>query len=193
AAARAAAAGPDGLPVTVIGPTGRPLGALWAGKLPPATRDGALAVDATADPGAWLLRILLAATAHRLAIAVPGGHADLADAAAQTALRDLVAAKWSLRYRRSTPDPAHALVEATLVDSAELAPGAALVRRVLDRAHGKLGNVWVEGLTVVGGLTREQARALVRATSHPLDASAMELPRHRLIALLTEVSASADW
>ncbi len=189
AAVRTTAAGPDDLVVTVVGPAGRPLGALWAGKLPPAAREGGLAVDATADPGAWLLRILLAANARRVAVAVRGAHPDLADARSQAALRNLVAAKWTLRYRRSTPDPGHALVEAVPVDPADLEPGPALVRRVLDRAHGKLGNVWAEGLAAVVGLTRERARA--RVTAFPLDTSAMELPRHQLTALLAAVSASA--
>lgn len=186
----AAAAGPDGLPVLKVGPApgvfpiDRPLGALWTGGVPAPARAGAVAVDATADPGGWLLRILLATDAQRLVVAVGNDHPDLADAAAQRALSELVAPKWSLRYRRSTPGPASALVEAVTVSTVD----GALRRHVLDRSHGRLANVWRDGLVAHHGLTKAAAVAAIGAQAG--EGSLMELPRHRLAPLLAAVSRS---
>jgi predicted methyltransferase len=186
----AAAAGPAGLPVLKVGPApgafpiDRPLGALWTGGVPGPSRAGAVAVDATADPGGWLLRILLATDAQRLAVAVGNDHPDLADAAAQRALAELVAPKWSLRYRRSTPGPASALVEAVAMEGTD-----ELARHVLDRSHGRLANVWRDGLVAHHGLTKAAAVAAIGGQAG--DGSLMELPRHRLAPLLAAVRRSA--
>lgn len=158
-------------------------------------RPVAVAVDLSADPGPWLLRTLLAANADRLAALVPNTHPDLTSQAGQRGLSELVAAKWSLRFRRSTPEPGAAIVEAVAVPPDGLGAGARLVRRLLDRAHGKVGNVWREGLidqSRQGGavLTRNQARELVRGlTTRPdlLEARIVDLPRHLLRDLLAEV------
>lgn len=202
AALLAAAAGPDGLPVLRVGPApgalpvDRPLGAVWTGGVPASARAGAVAVDATAGPVDWLLRILLATDAQRLAVAVGNDHPDLADAAAQRALAELVAPKWSLRYRRSTPGPSSALVEAIEV----AAPDDRLGRHLLDRAHGRLVNVWRDGLMAHGGVPKAAAADRVAAALGVLnrgrlvapepDASLMELPRHRIGPLLAAVRGS---
>ncbi|TQS43646.1 bis-aminopropyl spermidine synthase family protein [Cryptosporangium phraense] len=206
AALIAAAAGPEGLPVLGVapdptafataagggGPVGgggpggtgagvpvgqRALAAVWGGGIPGPARNGAVAVDATADPGAWLLRILLAVDARRLAVAVPNNHPDLADAAGQRALADLVAPKWALTFRRSTPNSTSALVEAVRVDD------NSLVRYLLDRAHGKVANVWRDGLATLTGRPRQPVAEAPAGTL-------LELPRHRLEPLFTAMTES---
>jgi predicted methyltransferase len=116
------------------------LSTVLASGLPPALAargSAVVAVDLAADPGPWLLRTLLAVNADRLALLVPNSHPDVASEAGQRALAELVGGKYSLRYRRSTPGPEHAIVVATRV------PGS---RGILDRAHGRIGNVWREAL-----------------------------------------------
>ncbi|MFG1921272.1 bis-aminopropyl spermidine synthase family protein [Cryptosporangium sp. NPDC048952] len=183
----------------------RALGAVWSGGVPGPARAGAVAVDASADPGAWLLRILLAVDAQRVAVAVANNHPDLADAAGQKALADLVAPKWSLRFRRSTPGPAAAIVEAVTAPTAD-DPGDRLVRHVLDRAHGRLVNVWRDGLVTHAELSKPDAATCVanflpaaagEGSAAPSpgglegEGTLMEIPRHRLAPLLAAIRASA--
>jgi hypothetical protein len=152
-----------------------------------------VAVDASADPGSWLLRILFAVDAARLVVAVGNNHPDLADAASQQALADLVAPKWALRFRRSTPGPASALVEAVAADNSA-DPGDQLVRHVLDRAHGRVANVWRDGLAAMSGVPKPEAASRVERalrTTADADATLMEIPRHRLTSLFTALRASA--
>ncbi len=189
-----------GAPVTAVvgdawpgGPGARVrLATLLAGGLPPAASmrgKAVVAVDLSADPGPWLLRALLAANADRLVMVVPNNHQDVASEAGQRGLAELVAGKYRLRYRRSTPGPDHALVVAEAVRP---------VRGLLDRAHGRIANVWREALIAANrrtgtALTKNEARAAVRAaTSRPalLDSALVELPRHQLATLLDEVAAS---
>ncbi|MEC3980707.1 bis-aminopropyl spermidine synthase family protein [Amycolatopsis sp. H20-H5] len=118
----------------------------------------AVAMDLTADPGPWLLRTLLGTNARRLALLLPNAHPDLADAAAQKALNDLVGAKYKLRLLRSTPDNKHAVVVADIVEHPD---------ELLMRAHARLANV---SLSVPEELK---------------DARLIDLPRHRLARLLT--------
>lgn len=145
-------------------------------------------VNLTDDPGPWLLRVLLAANAQQLVVLVPNNHPDLSSQAAQLALAELTAAKYTLRLRRSTPTSDHAVVEATAVE-----PGS-VANRLLRRAHGKLGNVWREALIQRAGgqLTKNEARALVAgAVPRPdwLDARLLDLPRHAVRTLLAAASA----
>lgn len=155
--------------------------------------------DLSADPGPWLLRCLLATNADRMAILVPNVHADLANEAGQRALRELIAPKYSLRFHRSNPNPRTAIVEAVAVEPDGLDAGARLARRVLDRVHGKTGNVWRDGLISLSrvneaALTKNEARALVQeSTVRPefLSTRVIDLPRHMLHDLLVEVATSA--
>jgi hypothetical protein len=98
----------------------------------PKARGQAVAIDLSADPGPWLLRVLLATNAERLAVLVPNAHPDLVNAEGQAALIDLIRGKYRLRLLRSTPDNKHAVVTA---DAAE--PAAEL----LTKAHARLGNL----------------------------------------------------
>ena len=194
---RTAATGPRGLPIAaVVGPgwsaddTGVPVlgvAALLGGAQPPAVlgrpgADTAVAVDLRADPGGWLVRVLLAVSVARLAILVPNSHPDLTDERAQRALHDLLTAKYRLRLRRSTPGPRLAIVEADRCEPDDAAGLA--VRGVLDRSHGKLANTWRESLIASSGpprLTRNEARERIRthvgADEHLLACRAIGWPR----------------
>lgn len=174
---------------------------LFAGGLP-ARRDRyrgvSVAVDLAVDPGAWLLRVLLAANAARLAILVPNDHPDVSSEDAQSEIRRLVGHKYRLRFLRNQPDSHHAVVEAVAV-GVDGKP-AALANSVLCRAHGKLGNVWREGLVQVSrqvldaAITKNQAREIIRSVARrgaALDGSLMTLPRHQIAELLADVAESA--
>ncbi len=191
AAALRAAAGSGGLEVAMVGDRRWPVADVLAGRR--AGHRQALAVDLSDDPGGWLARVLLALDAPRLAVLVPNNHPDLASAAAQRALTELVAAKWRLRLRRSTPGPHRAIVEADRVDATGLSGADQAVRAVLDRAHGTVSNTWREGLIRAGGgaLTKNAARALVRDHSPgAIGEQLVDLPRHRLAAVPVAIAAS---
>jgi len=184
---------------------------LLAGAGWPTVPDGASASDlaslfgsgvpapAGRDPGPWLLRVLLAVNADRLAVLVPNNHPDLASQEPQRALTSLAAPKYSLRLRRSTPAPHYAVVEATAVTSG---PAARTVAHdLLCRAHGKVGNVWREALIRHHAerpgepLTRNEARSLIAGTATEpawLDARLIDLPRHAIRTLLSEAEASVE-
>ncbi|WP_093157909.1 bis-aminopropyl spermidine synthase family protein [Saccharopolyspora antimicrobica] len=139
--------------------------------------------DLRADPGPWLLRMLLAANADRVGFVVGNNHPDITSERAQRALSELVAAKYRLRFHRSTPDAKHAVVVAELVE-----PDSA-AGYLLQRAHGKLGNVWREGLIahVDPELTKRAAKERIAALApvlDDLDLRLIDLPRHRIEALL---------
>lgn len=136
-------------------------------------------VDASADPGPWLLRILLAYNADRLAVLVPNNHPDLRDERGQRALTDLIGAKYRLRFHRSTPDSRHAVVVAERQHGGELP----------SKAHGKLGNVWREALIAEsdGKLTKREARDVVASKApypEDLELRLIDLPRHRIAAIV---------
>jgi hypothetical protein len=136
-----------------------------------------LTVDASSDPGPWLLRILLACNAERVAVLVPNNHPDLRDERGQKSLSTVVASKYRLRFHRSTPDGKHAVVVATR-------SGAGL----LDRVHGKVGNALREHLIAEsdGKLTKREARELVAAKIPDLaDVRLIDLPRHRIEELVS--------
>ncbi|PWW64631.1 bis-aminopropyl spermidine synthase family protein [Actinokineospora spheciospongiae] len=155
------------------------LGPGWA---EPVRSGGLLAYDLAADPGPWLARTLVAAPSVRVGALVPNNHPDIVDARGQNALKDLLAAKFRLTFHRSTPDGKHAVVTADPVDT----PG--VVKALLERAHGKLGNVWREALIrATPGLTKREARERVAALvpdEADLDARLIDLPLERLRGVL---------
>jgi hypothetical protein len=137
------------------------------------------------DPGSWLLRALLSVNAQRVELVVPNHHPDLADAAAQAALRELLAAKYTLKMRRSNPGPKLATVEASAVDD-----DGSVTRWLLTHAHGKLGNVLRDALIRRDPtLTKNAARAMA-AQLIPRElvreSRLLDLPRH-LIGPTTRV------
>ncbi|MBL0886502.1 bis-aminopropyl spermidine synthase family protein [Myceligenerans indicum] len=154
----AAGRGPDGIPVAatalitrhrdgepLAGPgtagiTELALEALFDGSAQASikgARTSALAADLSDDPGTWLYRVLLGVTARRVAVAIPNNHPDVVSQAAQTALRDDLAGKWRLTFRRSTPDPGHAILVAD--DAGAAAPGRASGGRRPDDGRGPTG------------------------------------------------------
>jgi N4-bis(aminopropyl)spermidine synthase len=190
-----------GWPTVPDGASTSDLASLFGSGVPASRREPPLqmAVNLAGDPGPWLLRMLLAVNADHLAVLVPNNHPDLASQEPQRALTSLVAPKYSLRLRRSTPGPHYAVVEATAVTSG---PEAGTVAHdFLCRAHGKVGNVWREALIrhhagrLGEPLTRNEARSLVAGTATEpawLDARLIDLPRHAIRALLGEAGASVE-
>ena len=188
------------------------LGTLLAGGLPPnVTRGGPFAVlaDLSEDPGPWLLRTLLAANAGLVCSLVRSNHPDLGSEAAQAALAGLVRGKYLLRFLRGQPDSRHALVLAQAVDPQSLPGHARLAQWILRRAHGKVGNVWRDGLVHIsrdlpeGPLTKRDARAAVEsavaagtaraaARGQILDAPLVCLPRHQIARVLAAAAVSAE-
>ena len=151
--------------------------------LPPAIRrrPGTVAVDLAADPGPWLLRTLLVATVPRLVVVVPDGHPDLAE------LPPFVGLKYALAVRPRYPARGLATVTAVPVPVGELDRAQRVQRHVLDRATGVLATVWRDALVRHVGLSRDAARAAVPV---PPGVRLMDLPRHRIAAVLAEVAAS---
>ncbi|MFC5007927.1 bis-aminopropyl spermidine synthase family protein [Dactylosporangium cerinum] len=139
-------------------------------------------IDLTGDPGPWLLRVLLALNASSLSLQLPNKSPDLIDAKSQASLRAVIAAKYTLRYRRSTPSPKLAIVEATAVEGGT----KTAVGWLLAHAHGKLGNVLREGLVREHGMTKNEARARVAELVAPswLDARLLDLPRYAIADLV---------
>ncbi len=160
-----------------------------------------VAADLSADPGPWLARTLLAVNADRLVALVPVDHVDLVNPECFRALGALFAPKWRLNWRR-LPHDRLALIEAAPIEAAPLSTGEGMVRWLLDRPHGKVGNVWTEALTrdpttrdptrgAGDTLTKKDARAAVEAAvADPglLAATLMDLPRHQ-IARITRIAA----
>lgn len=191
----------DGWPGSVRGAREIGLDSLFGAGVPTSAarnRPVRLAVNLAADPGSWLLRVLLAANADRLAVLLPNNHPDLANETAQRSLINLVAPKYTLRLRRTTPTSRHAIVEATTTTPGDNV--RTLSRQLLIHAHGKVANVWREALIQqstdrpAGPLTKNAARALIGdAVTRPdwLDGRLIDLPRHVISTLLSEVNGSA--
>ena len=179
------------------------LGTLLSGGMPPGIAAGgksALVADLSGDPGPWLLRTLLAANSERLVALVPNGHPDLASEAAQNSLTALLGPKYRLRFLRSQPDAQHAMVLAEAAAAGTLDPPGRLTRRILRRAHGKIGNAWREGLIDASRepgcapLTKRDARAMAEAAARQpdvLDTRLIDLPRHQIARVLEDAAASA--
>ncbi|CAO5241362.1 Methyltransferase [Frankia sp. AgKG'84/4] len=171
-----------GLPPAAAGPGGRP----------------AVVADLTDDPGPWLIRLLLAVNADRLAVIVDAGHPDLRSPGPAGALR----AKWTATPEHDASPAGGSrtrLVTFAATDLADLRPGERLARWLLDRPHGRLGNIWRDGLigfTREGSartLTQREAMSLVRgAAGDPdlLTARLIDLPRRTLAATLAAAAAT---
>ncbi|MGI5207089.1 bis-aminopropyl spermidine synthase family protein [Spirillospora sp. CA-108201] len=128
-----------------------------------------------------LVRVLLATRAEHVRVFLPEPPGDLADEAAS------LAAVYELARRGST-------VEAVRTPSDTSDPIQRVVRAIMDRAHGKVANVWRDALLDAhAGLTKRQARAVVAdAAPWARDVTLLELPLHRLRDLPAAVRASLD-
>ena len=78
-------------------------------------RTGSVAASLLDGADAWLGRLLLTARADRVAMLVPNSHPDIADAAGQAALGELVAGRYELTLLRSQPTDHMAIVIAQRV------------------------------------------------------------------------------
>lgn len=85
-------------------------------------------------------------------------------------------------------------VEAVRVPPGGDDPARRIVRAVMDRAHGKIVNVWRDALIDLhDGLTKRQARAVVaEAAPWARDVTLLEVPAHRLRELPGAVRSSLD-
>jgi hypothetical protein len=174
------------------------LATLIADGVPPGRRRGSpiAAVNLSSDHGGLLLRALLALNAGRVTLVVPDDHPDLATGTSRRALDRLVRHKYELDGPHAGEAPHQVILEATGVDRTGLEPPARLRRRLLDHAHGKVANIWREGLIELRpDLTQNQARALIAGSGAPqeaLDGRLLDLPRHQIAELLHRVEASAE-
>ncbi|MGP4020388.1 bis-aminopropyl spermidine synthase family protein [Saccharopolyspora sp. 5N708] len=139
--------------------------------------------DLRADPGPWLVRMLLACNAERIGFLVDNNHPDIANETGQRGVCELVAAKYRLRFHRSSPDSKHAIVVGELVEERSVAG------YLLHRAHGKVGNIWREALIAQSDveLTKREAKERVDGLApNPidLDLRLIDLPRHRITEVL---------
>ncbi|HEY1698090.1 MAG TPA: bis-aminopropyl spermidine synthase family protein [Trebonia sp.] len=164
-------------------------------------------VDLRDDPGPWLLRAMLALNAPRSVFLVNRGHEALPDPRAATGPWSLAGAK----FERISVSPAGSgnltAVRCELPDGpgSGADPGTALIRYVLQRAHGKLRNVWREGLIAVSAqtgtaLTKREARDLVESSTaelgetladHLLGLRLIDVPAAHFPALHAGLRASA--
>lgn len=158
-----------------------------------------IVVDLRDDPGPWLARAMLALNAPRSTFVIPARHETLARLMSGTP-------EWTLpraKFTSLSPVPAgnSVAIRCELADDAPADdPGLALTRFVTRRAHGRLRNVWREGLIAISArdgaaLTKKEAAALMDehagAWSAHLALRLIDLPAARFPALLAALRASA--
>ncbi|MFI7635072.1 bis-aminopropyl spermidine synthase family protein [Nonomuraea sp. NPDC049400] len=151
--------------------------ATWLAK-PYAAAPERVAVAVPAGLDAALPRLLLAARADRVRAFTAEPPGDVTEIAA------LLSPVYEITVQGAAVD---AVRRPPAGDPAEL-----LLRRLLDRAHGKLVNTWREGLIGAhDGLTKRQARDIVLRIAPWADGvTALELPLHRLAELGEAVRAT---
>jgi N4-bis(aminopropyl)spermidine synthase len=151
--------------------------------------------------GSLVLRALLAANAARVAVVCRNDAAELRDAVGQRELAELTGPKYRVnRLLRSTPEPDMAVILADRAPAAGLSAAEQVTAYVWGRPHGKLGNVWREGLIAAREscsevLTKRDARRIVASVwprPDVLDRSLLDLPRHLYPALAEATRRSAD-
>ncbi|WP_412515326.1 bis-aminopropyl spermidine synthase family protein [Actinomadura madurae] len=152
----------------------------WLAK-PYAARVRRAAVALPPGLEAALVRVLLATRAEQVRVFLPEPPDDL------SAEAELLAGVYELTRR----GPA---VEAVRVPPGGDDPARRVVRAVMDRAHGKIVNVWRDALIDLhDGLTKRQARAVVaEAAPWARDVTLLEVPAHRLRELPGAVRSSLD-
>jgi hypothetical protein len=132
-------------------------------------RAGEFVVDLRDDPGPWLMRSLLALNASRVTCVIQKRHEGLDELNAGSAAWDLVRAKFSSLEVRELPGPGLVTVRCELADALAGRGEPELARFVLQRAHGRLRNVWREGLIEIAqraGKTMTKREALDVIESH---------------------------
>jgi N4-bis(aminopropyl)spermidine synthase len=178
-----------------------PLSRLLAEPLPRALQDrGAVVVNLYPGFGSLLLRAMLAANAPRVAIVCRNDAAELREAVGQRDLAELIVPKYRMtRLLRSTPEPDMAVIVADQAPAAGLSAAEQVTAFVWGRPHGKLGNVWREGLIAAAKsrievLTKNDARRIIASvwpSPDVLEHSLLDLPRHLYPALAEAIRRSA--
>lgn len=202
--ARAGLISPEQAPAGGFAVTAR-LGKLLDDGLHPSVTGRAedIVVDLRDDPGPWLARAMLALNAPRSVFVVDARHEALGRLADAAPEGDLVRVK----FASVSPVAAGDLVAVRCVladdagDTAEQ-PGVALARFVTRRAHGRLRNVWREGLIALAardgrsltkraaaGLADEAASAAGRGQD--LGLRLIDVPAHHFSSLLDALARSA--
>ena len=139
-----------------------------------------------------------AVNATRLAVLVSNNHPAITNEKAQTDLHALVASKYKLKLRRSTPNSRYAIVEADAIAEGDLDLAERVVRGILDRAHGKVQNTWRESMIRAAGttdkaLTKNEARELIGASGvsqEVLASQLLALPRDAIESLIRLIARS---
>jgi hypothetical protein len=172
--------------------------------------------DLRDDPGPWLLRAMLALNARRAAFIVSGRHEGLDGLTAGTGPWGLARAKFRAVSASRVPGHDLTCVRCELADdaaggtadaasvAADAAsgtagdPGHRLARYIGQRAHGRLRNVWREGLIELTGrtTTKREANDLIDAHASGWAAALalrlIDLPASRFPALQAALSVSAS-
>jgi Branched-chain polyamine synthase A C-terminal domain len=174
---------------------------LGSGVHPSVTgRVGEFVVDLRDDPGPWLMRSLLALNADTTTCLLREPHEALDDLNADSAAWDLVGAKFSSVSARELPGKGLVAVRCELAGPGPAGPELELARFVLRRAHGRLRNVWREGLIEIAKragktLTRREALALIEAQighcGHDLPFRLMDVPAYHFAGLRQAIGSSA--
>jgi len=183
------------------GGTRLPLASFMAAPLPRGVHDHQAATVISLYPGfgSVVLRALLAASAHRVAVVCRNDVPELRDAAGQRALAQLIGPKYRItRLLRSTPGPDMAVILAERAPAAGLTAADQVAAFIYGRSHGKLGNAWREGLISLWTsrgqvLTKRDARRAIESAwpgADALDRRLLDLPRHLFPALLEAIGRS---
>jgi N4-bis(aminopropyl)spermidine synthase len=183
------------------GGTRLPLASFMAAPLPRSQQDDQAALVISLYPGfgSLVLRVLLAASARRVAVVCRNDVPELRDAAGQRALAQLIGPKYRItRMLRSTPGPDLAVILAERAEAAGLSAADQVAAFIYSRSHGKLGNAWREGLIALWKsrgrvLTKRDARRAVESAWPGADAfehCLLDLPRHLFPALLEAIGRS---
>lgn len=154
-----------------------------------------IAVNLAAYTPGMLLRVLLAAPSRSTVLVVAGGR-SLAGVQ-QGALRRLVESRFRLAVRCQPQGEEPGLLVATPASADPAATDRWVLRYLLEHQAARLRNAWREALCNVAArqgrtVTKNEARARVEASplaAWELDARLLELPVHRLAALVAAVES----
>lgn len=158
-------------------------------------------VDLRDDPGPWLMRSLLALNAGKTTCLLPKRHEGLDDLNAGAPAWDLVRAKFSSLSTGELPGSGLVTVQCELADARAAGGELRLARYVLQRAHGRLRNVWREGLIEIAkragrAMTRHEALDLLESHAgeygNDLALRLMDVPAHHFDGLRRAFVSSAS-
>jgi Branched-chain polyamine synthase A C-terminal domain len=145
-------------------------------------------VDLRDDSGPWLMRSLLALNADKVSCVLPRRHEGVDELNAGIPAWDLLKRKYSSLSTRELPGPRLVVMRCELARTTAAADADELARYILLRVHGRLRNVWREGLIDIARrvgrvLTKQEALSLIAAhiahCGNDLDLRLIDVPaRH---------------